>query len=81
MVEYKKVERPDPFIRGAQFSEFRMPHQPVSSDPEAARLIEQSLDSVREALVGLRYGHIGITIHEGRVAQIDITEKRRLKTG
>lgn len=50
---------------------------PVTRDPERARLIEQSLDSVREALAGLRYGHVGLTVHEGRVVQIDVTEKRR----
>ncbi|NKJ41736.1 MULTISPECIES: YezD family protein [unclassified Novosphingobium] len=54
-------------------------HDPASHDPESARLIEQSLDSVREALAGLRYGHVGLTVHEGRVVQIDVTEKRRFK--
>ncbi|MBB3357825.1 hypothetical protein J2792_000517 [Novosphingobium capsulatum] len=49
----------------------------AARDPEQARLIEQSLDSVREALAGLRYGHVGLTVHEGRVVQIDVTEKRR----
>ena len=58
--------------------------EPASSDqgtrgPDQARLIEQSLDSVREALAGLRYGHVGLTVHEGRVVQIDVTEKRRFK--
>ncbi|GHC86092.1 YezD family protein [Novosphingobium pokkalii] len=52
---------------------------PATPDPESARLIEQSLDSVREALSGLRYGHVGLTVHEGRVVQIDVTEKRRFK--
>lgn len=41
--------------------------------------IEESLASVREALTGLRYGNVSLTIHEGRVVQIDVTEKRRLK--
>ena len=40
---------------------------------------EDSLASVREALTGLRYGGIQLTVHEGRIVQIDITEKRRLK--
>lgn len=48
-------------------------------DPERARQLEESVASVREALVGLRYGAIALTIHEGRVVQIDVTEKRRLK--
>ena len=52
--------------------------QPPQS-PEAARLIEDSLASVREALFGLRYGNVSLTVHEGRVVQIDVTEKKRLK--
>jgi len=48
-------------------------------DPERARQLEESVASVREALIGLRYGTIALTIHEGRVVQIDVTEKRRLK--
>ena len=48
-------------------------------DTERARQLEESVASVREALTGLRYGTIALTIHEGRVVQIDLTEKRRLK--
>lgn len=47
--------------------------------PDADRLIEESLANVREALVGLRYGNVSLTVHEGRIVQIDVTEKRRLK--
>jgi hypothetical protein len=47
--------------------------------PEAARLIEASLTSIREALLGLEYGNVSLTVHEGRIVQIDVTEKRRLK--
>ncbi|CAH0496905.1 YezD family protein [Novosphingobium sp. CECT 9465] len=41
--------------------------------------LEESIASVREALTGLRYGNVSLTVHEGRVVQIDVTEKRRLK--
>ncbi|MFX9154076.1 YezD family protein [Acinetobacter baumannii] len=34
---------------------------------------------MREALGGLRYGSVLLTVHEGRVVQIDVTEKRRLR--
>ena len=51
--------------------------QPLSS--EAERLLEESITSVREALQNLRYGAISLTVHEGRVVQIDVTEKKRLK--
>lgn len=41
--------------------------------------VEDSLRSVREALMSLRFGTIAITIHEDRVVQIDVTEKKRLR--
>ena len=50
---------------------------PEPSDAE--RHLEESLSSVREALTGLRFGMIALTVHEGRVVQIDVTEKKRLK--
>ncbi len=46
---------------------------------DEARHVEDSIASVREALTGLRYGNVSLTVHEGRVVQIDVTEKRRLK--
>lgn len=48
-------------------------------NPEALKLLEESIASVREALSGLRYGNVSLTVHEGRVVQIDVTEKKRLK--
>lgn len=58
-----------------------MIHDPTPPPPgsEAATQIEESIASVREALEGLRYGTVSLTVHEGRVVQIDITEKKRLK--
>jgi len=46
---------------------------------EAQRLLEESISSVREALSGLKFGNVSLTVHEGRVVQIDVTEKKRLK--
>lgn len=43
------------------------------------RLLEESIISVREALSGLKFGNVSLTVHEGRVVQIDVTEKKRLK--
>ncbi|MES2302060.1 MAG: YezD family protein [Pseudomonadota bacterium] len=51
----------------------------ASSGQDGERQIEDSIASVREALTGLRYGNVSLTVHEGRVVQIDVTEKRRLK--
>lgn len=48
-----------------------------ASDPKA--LLEYSIDKVRDALNGLRFGSVSLTVHEGRVVQIDVTEKRRLQ--
>ncbi len=58
-----------------------MIHNPSSpsSGPDAASQIEESIVSVREALSNLRYGTVSLTVHEGRVVQIDVTEKKRLK--
>lgn len=47
--------------------------------PDALRLLEESIASVREALSGLKFGNVSLTVHEGRVVQIDVTEKKRLK--
>lgn len=45
------------------------------------RHIEASLASIREALLAMHYGSVTITVHEDRVVQIDVTEKKRLNTG
>lgn len=47
--------------------------------PEAAKLLGEGLANVREALSGLKFGNVSLTVHEGRIVQIDVTEKRRLK--
>lgn len=46
--------------------------------PEKLRHIEESLANIREALIALRYGLVAITVHEDRVVQIDVTEKKRI---
>jgi hypothetical protein len=45
--------------------------QKQDTDPEILRL-------VRDALGRLRFGSIHLTIHEGKLVQIDVTEKTRL---
>lgn len=42
------------------------------------RRLNDALGLVSDALSRLRYGAIQLTVHDGRVQQIDITEKRRL---
>ncbi len=36
------------------------------------------LEMVSGALAGLRFGSVLLTVHEGKIVQMDITEKRRL---
>ena len=53
--------------------------EPSISRGESETHLEDSLSSVRDALAGLRYGNVSLTVHEGRVVQIDVTEKRRFE--
>lgn len=46
--------------------------------PDKLNQVEESLAKVREALLQLRYGSVALTVHEDRVVQIDVTEKKRL---
>lgn len=38
---------------------------------------DPALAAIRESLGRLRFGSIAVTVHDGRVVQLDITEKRR----
>ncbi len=48
-------------------------------NPQEDPALEESFGEVRKALAGLKYGSVSITVHEGRVVQIDVTEKKRFK--
>lgn len=50
--------------------------QKPSADPAWYRA--EALGLVTEALSRLKYGAIQLTVHDGRVLQIDVTEKKRL---
>ena len=39
---------------------------------------DDALAAIRDYLQNLRFGSIAITVHEGRIVQLDVTEKRRL---
>lgn len=41
-------------------------------------ILPEALTLVGEALNRLRYGAIQLTVHDGKVMQIDITERKRL---
>ena len=49
---------------------------PPSGSPSPP--VEEALAAVRERLASLHYGSIALTVHEGRIVQLDIVEKRRL---
>lgn len=49
--------------------------KPKASPISAA---QEAVDVIAEALGRLRFGSIAVTIHDGRIVQLDITEKRRL---
>lgn len=54
------------------------PHSPVppSSDPE----LVSWLQVVERKVAGLRFGSVQIVVHEGRVTQIESTEKFRFQS-
>lgn len=51
----------------------------IPRPPESDAALQAGLAAVREALEGLRFGSIVLTVHEARVVQIDVTHKRRLR--
>jgi hypothetical protein len=61
-----------------------MPFRPLVSKPVNASPAhrctapaEQPLDAVAQALAGMRFGVIQLTVHDGRLVQLDVTERRR----
>lgn len=40
-------------------------------------LNEQWLERIRQSVEGLEYGHVQIIIHDGRIVQIERTERKR----
>jgi hypothetical protein len=49
----------------------------VAADDRPTELPEH-LQIVAEALERLRYGVIQLTVHNGKLMQVDVTERRRL---
>jgi hypothetical protein len=43
-----------------------------------AGIMAEALGMVSDALSRLRYGAIQLTVHDGKVMQIDVTERKRL---
>lgn len=53
---------------------------PETSRPNGVT-IEEGIASIRDALAAVAYGSLLLTVHEGRVVQIDVTQRRRFKLG
>lgn len=45
---------------------------------DAAEILGGALAVVKDALTNLRFGAIQLTVHDGKVMQIDVTERTRL---
>jgi hypothetical protein len=41
-------------------------------------VLSATLDVVGDALARLRFGAINLVVHDGKVVQIDVTERKRL---
>jgi len=54
------------------------PKSPLEQRPDHRPDHAVAVNQITEALNGLRFGAIAIVVHDGRVTQIDVTEKRRL---
>ena len=48
-----------------------------SPEPPETASVSQVLDSVREHLGRIRFGAISLTVHDGKVVQLEIVEKTR----
>ncbi len=50
------------------------PKEQAKSEPETA---SRAVQTVLDALAKLRFGAIQLTVHEGRLVQVDVTERHR----
>ena len=53
---------------------------PLRPRPKSSTTVEAALATIRETLENVRFGSIALTIHDGRIVQLDVTEKKRLAT-
>jgi hypothetical protein len=52
------------------------PHNPKIAETEGSSFSEP-VRAVLDALARLRFGAIQLTVHEGKLVQIDVTERKR----
>lgn len=53
------------------------PSSDRSAETPDARVPTATLHAVAEAVERLRYGTVQLTVHDGRVVQLDVTERQR----
>ena len=46
-----------------------------------AKDVDQAVEAIRRALENLKFGSVEITVHEGKIVQIERKEKVRLNSG
>jgi hypothetical protein len=51
---------------------------PIDTQVPTPAPTQEALNVIQECLSRIRFGSIAITLHEGKVVQLDITEKRRV---
>ncbi|WP_010587577.1 YezD family protein [Schlesneria paludicola] len=49
-----------------------------AADATVVAIPELTIQAIRDALSGLRYGQVTVVVQDGRVMQIDRTERHRL---
>lgn len=50
----------------------------VQLRPQHRSITGDALQIIREHLDRVRFGSIALTIHDGKIVQLDVTEKQRL---
>jgi len=50
---------------------------PAAASPLPPAVPARVLEALGEAIARLRFGVVQLTVHEGRVVQLDVTEKHR----
>lgn len=52
----------------------------TSTDNLGTPVREEAINLIVEALARLRFGAINLTVHEGKLVQVDITERKRFQS-
>ncbi len=52
----------------------------TSTDNRGTPVREEAINLIVEALGRLRFGAINLTVHEGKLVQVDITERKRFQS-